>query len=57
MFSNETERKWIWIGWEVERVEGGETVIRIYCVRKKSVVNKREKIKTKKEVKCFYQNI
>jgi hypothetical protein len=57
LFSNETERKWIWIGWEVERVEGGETVIRIYCVRKKSVVNKREKIKTKKEVKCFYQNI
>lgn len=41
LFSNETERAWIWMsGEELGVVEGGETAIRIYYVRGKSIFTK-----------------
>lgn len=49
LFSTERQKGgWIWMGGEVEKrggVEGEETVVRMYCVKKKNfILNKREKI-------------
>lgn len=46
-FKGETGRKWIRVVGEMGRNwEGGETVIRIGCLRKKSIFNKMRKIMT-----------
>lgn len=46
---NETERMWSWGGGEVvgywEEWEGGETVLRMYCMREEYMFNK-------KKIKC-----
>ena len=47
-FSNERQKKGVYLKGigdekELEGVERGQTISRIYCVRKESVFNKREK--------------
>ena len=45
VLSEETEIEWIWTGdgEELRRVEGRETIVRIYHVRKKNLLSTKER--------------